>query len=57
MQHSELQLSQHDLAEAVLTCLAEMPDAEKLGAARCLRVLDTWAERIRDYTDPEDRPC
>jgi hypothetical protein len=48
---SEAELSRLDLALVNLTCASELPGAEKIDFAHCLRTLDQWAECVRQETE------
>src|SRR5262245_59424212 len=43
---SDAELAAQDVAAVNLACASGLPGAEGLDVARCLAVLDTWAERV-----------
>jgi hypothetical protein len=45
------ELARQDIAAMNLACAADLPGAEQLDAAGCLKTLDRWAERVKFETD------
>ncbi len=45
------ELARLDVAEVNLACAAGLPGSESIDVGLCLRTLDTWAERTRQFTE------
>src|SRR5260370_1069847 len=47
----DAELAQLDIAAVNFACAAGLPGAERIRNDFCLKALDTWATRVKRYTD------